>query len=166
MKNILVYFFVIIFSISCSNKTNQMVIDMDVYYILEDTFFGNNNKCRVLLNIPKDDSIVYNTGESIILCLRNEDGVLKASHIFNEQKKNDEFYLKANVIGEFENDIVSLEPYFSPLKVNKELLDSLIYEKGRTIMLSVKVESNKKKYIEYIDSQFKGSRLAEPVRVK
>jgi hypothetical protein len=98
--------------------------------------------------------------------LRNEDGVLKFSHIFNGQIKDNEFYLKATVIGVFKNEVVSLEPYFSPLKVNKELLDCLNYEKGRTVILSVKVGANKKKYIEYIDSQFKGSKLDEPVRVK
>jgi len=166
MKNILVYFLVIIFSISCSNKTKEMVINMDVYYVLKDTFFGNNNKCRVLFNIPKDNNMVYNTGEDVILSFRNEDGVLKFSHIFNGQKKDNEFYLEATVLGIFKNDFVSLEPHFSPIKVNKELLDSLNYEKGRTVILSVKVGANKKKYIEYIDSQFKDIKLDEPVRVK
>jgi hypothetical protein len=166
MKNILIYFLVIISSISCSNKTKEMVIYMDVYYVLEDTFLGNNNKCRVLINIPKDNILEYNTGEGVILSLRNEAGVLKFSHIFNGQKKENEFYLEATVLGLFKNGFISLEPHFSPIKVNKELLDSLNYEKGRTVMLSVKVGANKKKYIEYIDSQLKDIKLDESIRVK
>lgn len=166
MKNILVCFLVILSSISCSNKNEEMVINMDVFYVLKDNFLGKNNKCRVLLNIPKDNNMVYNTGESVILSLKNENGVLKFSHIFNGQIKENEFYLKATLIGVFKNEVVSLEPYFSPIKVNKELLDSLDYEKGRTVIFSVKVEANKKKFIKYIDSQFKDSKLDEPVRVK
>jgi len=120
----------------------------------------------VLLNIPKENNIVYNTGEVVILCLRNEGGLFVFSHIFNGHKKDNEFYLEATVLGVFKNGLVSLEPHFSPIKVNKELLESLNYEKGRTVVLSVKVEVNTKKYIDYVDFQFNDTKLEEPVRIK
>jgi hypothetical protein len=166
MKFVLVGVLAIIFSISCNPSNEDMQMNLEVYYVLKDSFFGNANKCRVLLKIPKENNIVYNTGESVILCLQNEEGILNYSHVFNGQKKTNEFYLKVNVVGLFKNNEVSLEPYFSPINVNEALFDSLVYKKGRTIILSIKVKSNKKKYIEFIDSQIKDFKNEEPIRVK
>ncbi|RLD84769.1 MAG: hypothetical protein DRJ10_00210 [Bacteroidetes bacterium] len=143
-----------------------MLMDVEVYYVLKDSFLGNRTKCRVLLKIPKENNKVFNTGESIILCMKNEGGVLKFTHTFNGQKKDDEYYLKTNVVGVFKNNEVSLEPHFSPININKELLDNTDYKKGKTVILSIKVKSNRKEYIEYIDAQFKDIKYEEPIRVK
>jgi len=169
IKLILILIIEIVFSISCNNNNNEkMQMDMDVYYVLKDSFFGMKNKCRVLVKIPKGNNGTYIIGKNIILCLKNEGGILKFSHIFNgdEVKKNNEFYLEATVIGLFNDKEVSLEPLFSPINIKEDLFKTLAYKKGKTIVLSIHVKSNKNKQIEIIDQQQKCIRLEEPVRVK
>ena len=69
---VLVGFIIIFFSISCNRINEKMLMDVEVYYVLKDSFLGNRTKCRVLLKIPKENNKVFNTGESIILCMKNE----------------------------------------------------------------------------------------------
>jgi len=66
----------------------------------------------------------------------------------------------------FNDKEVSLEPLFSPINIKEDLFKTLAYKKGKTIVLSIHVKSNKNKQIEIIDQQQKCIRLEEPVRVK
>lgn len=167
IKFVLVCIIEIVFSISCSsNYKEKMKMDMDVYYVLKDSFLGMEDKCRVLIRIPKGNNVTYETGNNLIVCLKNERGILNFSHIFNGGKKDNEFYLKAKVIGMFNNKEVSLEPSFSPISIKNNLDETLSYIKGKTIVLSISVKSNKNKYIEFIDMKPKNIRIEEPVRVK
>jgi len=172
MKNsnirlILICIIEIVFSISCSPQYNEkMQMDMEVYYVLKDSFFGMENKCRVLIRIPKENNVTYDTGKNIILCLKNEKGILNFSHIFNGEKKDNEFYLRTTVVGIFKNKEVSLEPSFSPISIKENQHETLDYIKGKTIVLAISVKSNKNKYIEFIDMKPKCLRIEEPVRVK
>lgn len=167
VKLIIICFIEIAFSMSCSTHNNEkMQMDMDVYYVFKDSFFGMENKCRVLIKIPKENNVNYDTGKNIILCLKNENGILKFSHIFNGEKKDNEFYLMATVVGIFNNKEVSLEPSFSPISIKEDQHETLDYIKGKTRVLSISVQSNKNKYIEFIDLKPKYLKIEESVRVK
>jgi len=156
-----------VFSVSCSPQYNdKMQMDMEVYYVLKDSFFGMGNKCRVLIRIPKENNVTYDIGKNIILCMKNEKGILNYSHIFNGEEKDNEFYLKTRIVGMFNDKEVSLEPFFSPISINENQHETLDYIKGKTIVLSISVKSKKNKYIEFIDMKPKCVRIAEPVRVK
>lgn len=168
IKLIVICVIEIVFSMSCNTRYNEkMQMDMDVYYVLKDSFWGMENKCRVLIRIPIENNITYETGKNIIICLKNEKGVLNFSHIFNGgEKKDDEFYLKTTIVGIFDNKDVSLEPSFSPISIKENQRETIEYIKGKTTVLSISMKSYKNKFIEFIDMKPKCIRIEEPVRVK
>lgn len=167
VKLIIICFLEVVSFMSCITHYNEkMQMDMDVYYVFKDSFFGMENKCRVLIKIPKGNNTTYDTGKNIILCLKKEKGILNFAHIFNGEKKDNEFYLRTTVVGVFNDKEVSLEPSFSPISIKENQHETLDYKKGKTIVLSIRVQSNKNKYIEFIDMKPKYLKTGDPVRVK
>ena len=153
LQSILVYSALFLFSISCTRQKEQMTIDVDAYYALKDSFLGDDNICRLLLYIPKKQGVEHEAGKELTLYFNNNNGVLTFSHSSEEKKGENEYSLKAIVIGSFNDGQIAVAPSFSPVTIKKELVKSLRYTKNRTPVLTIKVKPSKDKFLELEDIQ-------------
>ncbi|MDP4185129.1 MAG: hypothetical protein Q8862_08215 [Bacteroidota bacterium] len=165
---IILFFIIQLLFLSCFNSKHkdEMQLNASVFYVLKDSFLGTNDKCRILINIPQEGNHKYDCGEELILCMKNEDGKLIFSHIFNGFVRNDECCLKTTIIGSFKEKEVSVEPDFSPIAITQKESNNLVYKEGQSIILSITLKSRTNKNLEFV--KFKQERInnEEPIFVK
>lgn len=166
-RSVLLYSLLFFLTFACTRKTTaKMTLNAEVYYVMKDSFLGEGDNCRVLLNIPIENGAPYEVGANLILCLKISNRNLAFSHVLKDKRDSAEYYLNATVVGQFKDGEVAVVPSFSPLSINKELLAKVKYVKGKTSVLDVKVEASQNRDLKLVDVKLNGYKDREPIVVK